>query len=94
MLISVLANSHIFEISEDDHPRLVTHANDDWWTLEFANAYLSPGVNSRAEFVPSPRVNVRNGVPHFRALGSGKMKIATIVYKSSLLIRAFDHIRM
>jgi hypothetical protein len=22
---------HIFEISEDDHPRTVTHARDIWW---------------------------------------------------------------
>jgi hypothetical protein len=28
MAIPLLANSHIFEISEDDHPRLVTHARD------------------------------------------------------------------
>jgi hypothetical protein len=44
---------HIFEISEDDHPRLVTHARDIWWTLDFANAFVSPGVNSRGELVPS-----------------------------------------
>jgi hypothetical protein len=44
---------HIFEISEDDHPRTVTHARDIWWTLEFANAFVSPGVNSRGELVPS-----------------------------------------
>jgi hypothetical protein len=43
----------IFEISEDDHPRLVTHARDIWWTLDFANAFVSPGVNSRGELVPS-----------------------------------------
>jgi hypothetical protein len=44
---------HIFEISEDDHPSLVTDARDDWWTLDFANAFVSPGVNSRGELVPS-----------------------------------------
>jgi hypothetical protein len=44
---------HIFEISEDDHPRTVTHARDIWWTLDFANAFVSPGVNSRGELVPS-----------------------------------------
>jgi hypothetical protein len=44
---------HIFEISEDDHPRLVTHARDIWWTLDSANALVSPGVNSRGELVPS-----------------------------------------
>jgi hypothetical protein len=39
-----------FEISE-----MITHtpcARDYWWTLDFANAFLSPGVNSRAELVP------------------------------------------
>jgi hypothetical protein len=44
---------HIFEISEDDHPRLVTHARDIWWTSNFANAFASPGINSRVELVPS-----------------------------------------
>jgi hypothetical protein len=44
---------HIFEISEDDHPSLVTHARDNWWTLDFANVFVSPGVNSRGELVPS-----------------------------------------
>jgi hypothetical protein len=33
----------------DDHPSLVTHARDYWWTLDF----VSPGVNSREELVPS-----------------------------------------
>jgi hypothetical protein len=28
-------------------------ARDDWWTLDFANAFVSPGVNSRGELVPS-----------------------------------------
>jgi hypothetical protein len=32
---------------------LVSHARDDWWTLDFANALISPGVNSRGELVPS-----------------------------------------
>ena len=41
---------HIFEISEDDHPSLVTHARDNWWTLDFANAFVSPGVNRRGGF--------------------------------------------
>jgi hypothetical protein len=49
---------HIFEISEDDHPRTVTHARDIWWTLDFANAFVSPGVNSRGELVPSHGVLV------------------------------------
>jgi hypothetical protein len=29
------------------------HARDIWWTLDFANAFVSPGVNSRGELVPS-----------------------------------------
>jgi hypothetical protein len=41
-----------YEISKDDHPRTVTHARDHWWALDFANAFVSPGVNSRAEWVP------------------------------------------
>jgi hypothetical protein len=28
---------------------LVTHACNDWWTLDFANAFVSQGVNSRGE---------------------------------------------
>jgi hypothetical protein len=49
---------HIFEISEDDHPLntatpLVTHARVHWWTLDFANVFVSPGVNSRGELVSS-----------------------------------------
>jgi hypothetical protein len=77
LLIPLLqAISHSFEISEDDHPPntptpLVTHARDHWWTLDFANAFVSPGVNSRAELFLSPRAYARNGAPvgsgiHFR----------------------------
>ena len=40
-----------------------------WWTLDFASAFLSPGVNIRAELVPTPRANARN------AVGSGMIKI-------------------
>jgi hypothetical protein len=54
---------HIFEISEDGHPRTVSHARDHWWTLDFANAFVSPGANSRGELVPSPRAYGRNGAP-------------------------------
>ena len=31
-----------FEISQDDHPRTVTHTRDYWWTLESENAFFSP----------------------------------------------------
>jgi hypothetical protein len=34
-------------------PLTVTHARAHWWTLDFANAFVSPGVNSRGELVPS-----------------------------------------
>jgi hypothetical protein len=55
LLIPLLqAISHIFEISEDNHSlKIVGHAHDYWWTLDFANAFVSPGVNSRGELVPS-----------------------------------------
>ena len=45
----------IFEICEDDPPPLVTHARDHWWTSDFANAFVFPGVNRRAKLVASPR---------------------------------------
>jgi hypothetical protein len=55
LLIPLLqAINHIFEISEDDHPlKIFGHARDHWWTLDFAKALVSPGVNSRGELVPS-----------------------------------------
>jgi hypothetical protein len=34
-------------------PLTVTHARAHWWTLDLANAFVSPGVNSRGELVPS-----------------------------------------
>ena len=37
---------HIFDISEDDHPRTASHTRDHWSTLDFANAFVSPGVDS------------------------------------------------
>jgi hypothetical protein len=56
-----------FEINE-----MTTHtpcARDIWWTLDFASAFHFPGVNSRTEFVPSPRAYGRNGVLR-RSLGN------------------------
>jgi hypothetical protein len=50
-------------------PRTVTHTRDHWWTLDFANAFVSPGVNSRVELVPSPRAYAQNGAS-LRAVGS------------------------
>jgi hypothetical protein len=34
-------------------PLTVTHARAHWRTLDLANAFVSPGVNSRGELVPS-----------------------------------------
>jgi hypothetical protein len=59
---------YISEFSEDDHPRLMTHPRDNWWTLDFANVSLSPGVNSRAELVPSPGLTRATAL---RAVGLG-----------------------
>jgi hypothetical protein len=59
---------HIFEISEDDHPRTVSHARDHWWTLDFANAFVSPGVNSQGELVPSP--SARGKLETFTCFGA------------------------
>jgi hypothetical protein len=38
---------------------LVSHAHDHWWTLDFANAFVSPGVNSQGELVPSHDASCR-----------------------------------
>jgi presenilin-like A22 family membrane protease len=64
---SLLANSHILRSVRwpPTEPLTVTHAHDHWWTLDFANAFVSPGVNSRAELVPSLRAYARNGAPHY-----------------------------
>jgi hypothetical protein len=42
-----------FEISEMTTHTPMNRARDIWWTLDFASAFLSPGVNSRGELVPS-----------------------------------------
>jgi uncharacterized protein with PQ loop repeat len=47
---------------------LVAHAHDHWWTLDFADVFVSPGVNSRTELVPSPQAYARNGASR-RSLG-------------------------
>ena len=56
---------------QDDHPRTVSHARDHWWTLDFANALVSSGVNSWGELVPSPRAYAQNGDPR-RWLGDNR----------------------
>jgi hypothetical protein len=60
---SYLWQTAIFWDQLDDYPRTMTHARDHWWTLDFANAFLSPGVNSRAELLFLPRAHARNGAP-------------------------------
>jgi hypothetical protein len=52
-----------FEISEMTTHTPMNRASDIWWTLDFTSAFLSPGVNSRAELLPSPRAYARNGAP-------------------------------
>jgi hypothetical protein len=45
-----------FEISDDHPPNTPTSlvsARGHWRTLDFANAFVSPGVNSRGNLVPS-----------------------------------------
>jgi hypothetical protein len=59
---------------------LVTHVRDHWWTLDFANAFVSPGVNSRAELVPLTRAYARNGAPRLW-LGDNQLNL----FKSDLL---------
>jgi hypothetical protein len=41
-------------VMTNTEPRTVTHARDHSWTLDFANAFLSLGVISRAELAPLP----------------------------------------
>ena len=59
---------------EQPYFEMTTHtpcARDIWWILDFASAFLSPGVNSRTELVPSPRAYARNGAPR-RWLGENE----------------------
>ena len=71
-----------FEINDsDDHPPntepcTVTHPRNHWWTFDFtSNAFISLGVNSRAELVPLPGLTPGT-VLH--AVGSGI--IQAIIY--------------
>ena len=48
-------------LANHDQPYTINRARDIWRTLDFVSAFLSPGVNSRAELVPSPRAYARNG---------------------------------
>jgi hypothetical protein len=81
---SLLANSHILRSVrwQPTEPRTVTHARDHWWTLDFANAFVSPGVNSRAELVPSPRAYAQNDAPR-RWLGDNELWFLLIISNES-----------
>jgi hypothetical protein len=70
------AISHIFEISEDDHPPLVTDARVHGWTLDLANALVSPGVNSRGELVHSPGITPGTAL---RPVGSENIIIIILI---------------
>jgi hypothetical protein len=59
-------------------------AHDIWWTLDFASAFLSPGVNSRAELVPSHGASRRR-------LGDNVQWIRIINTESCLIGRPGDH---
>jgi hypothetical protein len=74
-----------FEISEmTTHPkRTVTHARDHWWTLDFANSFLSPGVNSRAELIPSTRAYARNG----------EREVCTEKYRTEVFFEMIEPVR-
>jgi hypothetical protein len=56
----------------------VTHARDIWWTLDFPNVFVSPGVNSRGELVPSHGASRRR-------LGDKILKAAGYTINESLL---------
>jgi hypothetical protein len=66
---SLLENSHILRSVRwpPTETRTVTHARDHWRTLDFANAFVSTGVNSRAELVPSPREDAQGRRPERRS---------------------------
>jgi hypothetical protein len=66
-----------FEISEDDHPWTVTHARDHWWTLDFANAFLSPEAYSRGELVSSHGASRRR-------LGNKSLKIYMYLFNRGI----------
>ena len=63
---------HILEI-RNDHRSLVSHGGHTPGTSDFANAFLFPGVNSRAGLVSSPRANARTGASR-RWLGNKFIK--------------------
>jgi hypothetical protein len=46
----------------------VNHACNHWWILDFANAFVSPGVNSWAELVPLPVLTPETAL---HGIGSG-----------------------
>jgi hypothetical protein len=66
---------HISEISEDDHPWTMNGepcARVIWWTLDFPNAFVSPGVNSRGELVSSHGASRRRLGDKLSSISSSK----------------------
>ena len=71
-----------FEISEMTTHTPMNRTRDNWWTLDFASAFLSPGVNSRGELVPRPGLAPGTAL---RAVGSGITKSPFIVFITIIL---------
>jgi hypothetical protein len=65
----------------DDQPTPCTH--DIWWTLDFPSAFLSPGVNSRAELIPSTRAYAWNG----------EREVCTEKYRTEVFFEMIEPVR-
>jgi hypothetical protein len=63
---------------------LVSHARGHWWTLDFANAFVSPGVNSRGELLPSHGASRRRLGDKVGTLQNNGTRI-TSIWRSDLL---------
>jgi hypothetical protein len=53
------------------HSTSLVSARDHWWTLEFANAFVFLGVNSRGELAPSHQRLVQD---QYRVRGVGLLQ--------------------
>jgi hypothetical protein len=61
-------------------PLTVTHARAHWWTLDLANAFVSPGVNSRGGLVPSHGASRRR-------LGDQWIRLTFVTYTFHKFVR-------